>query len=37
VIEAKLFLELLMGLLADPAGLDGAGQLDGSKNRLISA
>lgn len=27
VIEAKLFLELFMGLIADPAGLDGAGQL----------
>jgi hypothetical protein len=27
VIKAKLFLELLMGLLADPAGFDGAGQI----------
>ena len=27
VIEAELFLQLLMGLLADPAGFDGAGQL----------
>ena len=27
VIEAELFLQLLMGLLADPAGLNGAGQL----------
>lgn len=27
VIEAELFLLLLIGLLADPVGLDGAGQL----------
>jgi hypothetical protein len=27
VIEAELFLQLLMSLLADPAGLDGTGQL----------
>lgn len=27
MIKAELFLELLMGLLADPTGFDGAGQL----------
>lgn len=27
MIEAELFLLLLIGLLADPVGLDGAGQL----------
>ena len=27
VVEAEFFLELLMRLFADPAGLDGAGQL----------
>lgn len=36
VVQAEFFLELLMGLLASPAGLDGAGQsLDRGVGRQV--